>query len=238
MLCVAALTRARREDGAVKAGRRTAGVIVTAFMAVVLAAGAARVVGGGYEPRYTAGMFALVLVVAGVGVARLPARIGGIVLAGVCVVGLSSAALAVTGSTKTQAGVIASVIRAGAQPGDVVVYCPDQLGPAVSRLLPGALTQTAFPTGPSVTTVDWVDYAKRNAQASPAAFAMRVDRMAARGAIWLVDVPHGYATFGNKCGQLAAILGRGRVPTLLVPARSHSYYEFANLTSLTREATG
>jgi mannosyltransferase len=234
LLCVAAVTRTR--DGrAAQPSARTAGVVAAALTALALAAVTSWVAGGGYEPRYTASVFALVVVVVGIGIARLPARTARIVLAGVCVVGLSSSALAMGASTKTEAGVIAGVIRASAHPGDVVVYCPDQLGPAVSRLLPDSLTQLAFPAGPSVATVDWVDYAKRNAQASPAAFATRVDRVAARGAIWLVDVPHGYATFGNKCGELGAMLASGRVSTLLVPALPHSYYEFANLTALTRE---
>ena len=36
-----------------------------------------------------------------------------------------------------------------ARPGDVVAYCPDQLGPAVSRLLPGAYVQLTYPRSPS-----------------------------------------------------------------------------------------
>ena len=38
---------------------------------------------------------------------------------------------------RTQAGDIAAEVRSGAAPGDLVVICPDQLGPSVSRGLPG-----------------------------------------------------------------------------------------------------
>ena len=46
------------------------------------------------------------------------------------------------------------------RPGDVVAYCPDQLGPAVDRLLPsGRYQQTTFPRGTGPGFVNWVDYA-------------------------------------------------------------------------------
>ena len=234
-LLVAAVWRARSDAAA---SGRTRWVLAAAVTALVLAAGAARLARSGYEPRYTASVFAVVVAVAGAGVARLPARAGRPVLAGLCLLGLASSALAATGSTKTEAGVIAGVIRSSAHPGDVVVYCPDQLAPAVSRLLPGSLRQLAFPAGESVATVDWVDYAKRNAGASVAEFGSRVDRVAAGRGVWLVDVPHGYATFGNKCGALATMLARGRVVTPLLSMLPHSYYEFARLTVLMPESPG
>ena len=66
---------------------------------------------------------------------------------------------------RTQAGEVAAVLRAEAQPGDVVVYCPDQLGPRCTgsrrrarrgRRIPSVRARPAF--------VDWVDYKKRLAR--------------------------------------------------------------------------
>jgi hypothetical protein len=149
---------------------------------------------------------------------------------------LTSTAVTAAGSGgKTQAGVIADAITRGAAPGDVVAYCPDQLAPAVNRLLPSTLTQLAFPEGRSVSTVDWVDYARRNAQASPARFAAQVDAAAGRHTIWLVDVPHGYATFKNDCRAVQNRLSAGRARVVVERARPHSYYEFANLVALSPE---
>ena len=42
------------------------------------------------------------------------------------------------GQQRTQAAQVAAVLNVQAQAGDLVVYCPDQLGPAVDRLLRGA----------------------------------------------------------------------------------------------------
>ena len=61
-----------------------------------------------------------------------------------------------------------------AKPGDVVAYCPDQLGPdVVAPACPtrSALKQYTFPTFESPKFVDWVDYEDRNNAASPDAYA-------------------------------------------------------------------
>jgi len=39
---------------------------------------------------------------------------------------------------RSQAPEVAAVLAAHAKPGDIVAYCPDQLGPALYRLLPAA----------------------------------------------------------------------------------------------------
>ena len=74
---------------------------------------------------------------------------------------------------RTQATQVAAAIRAEARPGDVVGYCPDQVGPDVSRLLPArlGLRQYAYPLLADPARIDWVDYAARNRRASPARYA-------------------------------------------------------------------
>ena len=53
------------------------------------------------------------------------------------------------------------MLNVQAQPGDLVVYCPDQLGPAVDRLLRvQGVTEITFPRAIGPQRVDWVDYKK------------------------------------------------------------------------------
>src|SRR5581483_4287237 len=90
----------------------------------------------------------------------------------VAVLGLISASQYVY-QDRTQARQVADVLKAHAGPGDVVLYCPDQLGPAVTRLAPPGLHERAVPSYGSPDRVDWVDYKKRNTTANGAAIADR-----------------------------------------------------------------
>ncbi len=74
-------------------------------------------------------------------------------------------------TNRTQAGQVAAVLREAARPGDLVVYCPDQVGPAVHRLAPPGLDEVTYPAFRGPEFVDWVDYKKRVAAADPASFA-------------------------------------------------------------------
>jgi mannosyltransferase len=115
-------------------------------------------------------------------------RVRAIVLAVVVIIGLVSGARNVF-DDRTEAGPVAEAIRAGAKPGDVVLYCPDQLGPSVSRLLSGTrgLTQLTFPRGDRPELVDWVDYKERRDKTDPNVFARQVaDRAGPGQTIWYV----------------------------------------------------
>ena len=84
---------------------------------------------------------------------------------------------------RTQTGQVATAIEATAKPGDLVVYCPDQLGPATHRILSrsaigkslrGVSIRLNLPYSHTVTLVDWYDYKKRLAATTPGAAAVRV----------------------------------------------------------------
>ena len=111
-------------------------------------------------------------------------------------------------TNRTQASQVADQIIAGAKRGDIVAYCPDQLGPDVSRLLPRrlGLQQVAFPNLQSPKFVDWVDYADRNAKASVDQFAQRLLQSGSGRTIWFVSSPN-YRTFDGKCEQAVACSG-------------------------------
>ena len=94
---------------------------------------------------------------------------------------------------RTQARVDDRAINQIAQPGDLVIFCPDQLGPAFSRELRSGLDEAVYPTLGPPERVDWVDYAARNAAANPAKIAQQILARAGSHRIFLVlagRVPH------------------------------------------------
>jgi hypothetical protein len=156
--------------------------------------------GAGYAVRYSAPAVVPVLLAAAVGIASLgrrPAAVAGITVGflslGVC-------QFSTLLDDRTQARTTATLIESRLRPGDLVVYCPDQLGPAIDRLLPPDTAEVVYPTMGSPELVDWVDYAARNAAASPSAFAAVVNQRTT-GAIWLIRGDN-YRTFGTQCAEL------------------------------------
>jgi hypothetical protein len=216
------------------AGGRAAGGIVTldlrgrppgrmlaaaAGLTVALAIGVGRVTGSAFAIRYAAVVLPMVLLLAALGSATLVgSRAGVLVLAVAVVLGFVTAIPHLAGN-RTSAGRVATALRADAGPGDVVAYCPDQLGPSVSRLLErglagggtGAdLVQLTFPRAASPELVDWVGYEAANKAALPAPFAqMLLDRAGPDRSVWVVWAP-GYRTFGTKCQALLTALRQAR----------------------------
>lgn len=131
-------------------------------------------------------------------------RLGVLALAVAC--GLASSIPDVW-TSRTQAGEVAATLARYGRPGDVVAFCPDQLGPAVDRLLPAGRYETiTFPRGIGPDFVDWVDYAASSRAGNPSAFASRLEAMSApTHQIWLVWAP-GYQTFATKCEALETAL--------------------------------
>ncbi len=179
---------------------------------VVLATLTAAVIGGlatasAFDSRYASVVFIPLILMVSLGVTVFRdrhVRVGIVTLA--VVLGLVASVSNVT-TNRTQAGEVAAAIDASGAPGDVVVYCPDQLGPAVNRILPvGRYQQVAFPRGGGPEFIDWVDYASAVRNSSSLDFARRVDEMASSGKqIFVVWAP-AYEAFGAKCEQLVQTL--------------------------------
>ena len=143
---------------------------------------------------------------------------------------------------RTQAGLVARSIAARAHAGDVVVYCPDQLGPATHRVLQrtrtgAALTERSYPVltpaARNVALVDWVDYVARLDAVTPERAAAATVAAARPGAtIWVVTSP-GYITHDARCmPYLRAVASRtGRTPREVV-AVDPDVYEHAGLYEL------
>ncbi len=206
-----AVDRRRIEiDLRTRPGARHLAVVGFGTLAVAIVA---TVVGrSAFAVRYAAVMFPMVILLAAVGTKVLLDRRVRFALLGVMVVaGFWATAPNVFGD-RTSAARVAAALAADVEPGDVVAYCPDQLGPSVSRLLPADLgaTQLTFPraTGPQL--VDWVDYASVNEAADPEPFAqMLLDRAGPTHTVWVVWAP-AYRTFEDKCQGLLANLDLAR----------------------------
>ncbi|HEY0487466.1 MAG TPA: glycosyltransferase family 39 protein [Mycobacteriales bacterium] len=216
--------------GAVRAERWIAavagGALLLAFAACVLQPAA-------YSTRYTAVVVPLVLVLVAVGLTTLPPGWTGWAAAGLAVLWLV-ASVGVATTPRSQAAQLAAVIDRDAGRGDLVAYCPDQLGPSVSRLVDAPVRQVVYPTGGTPARVDWVDYARRNAMASPAVFATRLVRHTRIGAqIWLVR-RDGMRTFGRSCRRITATLTGVLGPPTTAVASGAEFGERATLLRWTR----
>ena len=168
------------------------GTLVVAIVATVAGRSA-------FAVRYAAVVYPMALLLVALGTeVILDRRIFHGVLALAVVTGFWSIAPNVF-VDRTSAARVAAALEGAVVPGDVVAYCPDQLGPAVSRLLPGGIDQLTFPRATRPELVDWVDYAAVNGRGEPESFAgMLVERAGPGGVVWLVWAP-GYRTYEDKC---------------------------------------
>jgi mannosyltransferase len=153
----------------------------------LLGVAASLVSGVAYQSRYAAVAFPFFVLLVGLGVAQLSdrrVRAGALlVLVVLGFVGIGRNVVV----QRTQAGELAAVLNAEGRPGDVVAFCPDQLGPDTARLLHDGFVEVTFPDAESPVRVDWVDYGERNRAADPVAFADGlVDRAGPGQTVWLV----------------------------------------------------
>jgi mannosyltransferase len=158
-----------------------------------------------YQSRYAAVVVPLILLAVAVGITRVPGA--GRLVAGIVYVGFSLAGILwVNYYQRTQSAQVGEAIAAEAAPGDVVVFCPDQLGPAYSRELPDEVVGLSYPALTSPERVDWVDYADRNEAADPAEIAGEIRQIAGDHAIFLVWMSD-YRTYDQQCEELVTELG-------------------------------
>ncbi|HMK97229.1 MAG TPA: glycosyltransferase family 39 protein [Acidimicrobiales bacterium] len=208
---------------------RALGFMLVGVLVVAVAIGS--ITGAAFDQRYIAVAFPAFLLVCALGVVTFRSRaLTSALLSVACIAGLFSAQQ--WGSQpRTEAVKVAAVLNTEAQPGDMVVYCPDQLGPAVDRLLrvPG-VTEVTFPRRSGPQRIDWVDYVATIRGTNVEAFAQWVvDRLNPGARLWLVW-RNGYQGLGDSCGMVASWLGWFLpVSETAVPA-DKSYYEYENLT--------
>jgi 4-amino-4-deoxy-L-arabinose transferase-like glycosyltransferase len=211
-------------------GRPVAFVVVVT-LGIAVAGGL--LAGSGFSDRYAAVVFIPFILLVALGATTLAdARLRSIVLLVAAVSGLAVGVQNIT-TQRTEAPNVAAVLAASGKPGDVVAYCPDQLGPAVYRLIgPGRYVQISYPRRTVPDLIDWIDYKQAVRSASPAAFAQRVLALAGTHRIWMVWAPD-YQGYGTRCEQIVGDLEVSHAVTNRVLARPAHFYEPMNLTQLT-----
>lgn len=202
-------------------------ILITATLLIAIAVGL--VTRSAYAARYTSIVFGLFVVLIALGTtvfADRRLRYG--VIAAAALLGLLGGTENIT-EQRTQARDVAKAIEASARPGDVVAYCPDQLGPGVHRLLGPGYVQLTYPRGLPPDRVDWVDYEDRLKTADPVAFADRLDAMAGRGHDVFLAWSGGYRTHQNICEQIVGRLASLRTTTRPVQANPRKFFEYIEL---------
>lgn len=184
-------------------------VLVAGTMAVACVAGYAT--GATYATRYASVFFPFVILLAALGLLQLVGRVarygtlGVLLLLGVA--GVAQGAV----QDRTDSVRSATAIHQRSAPGDVVVYCPDQLGPAGSRVMGPGLDQVTYPEFLPPERVDWVDYDERLAAADPNRFADELIERAGDHQIFLV-YSTSYQTHEAICPALRDAISTHRTP--------------------------
>lgn len=210
-----------------------------AFGTLAIAILATKLGGSAFAVRYAAVLYPLFLLTIALGVdVFTDRRVHATILVLIVTVGFWADVPNVVGN-RTNAGRVASELNELGRPGDLVVYCPDQLGPAVSRLVENdELVQFGFPRQNPPDLVDWVDYEKVNKSASTSAFARMLDERAGpTNNVWIVWAP-GYKTYGTKCQNLIERLGEARPDYDRVVTISTRYFERPGLVLFPPAAAG
>ncbi len=184
---------------------RAMAVIVASTLLVGLVGG--YISHSGFVSRYASVVFLPLILLSAAGLlAVADSRVRSTVMA-LAVVGGFAASIPNITTNRTQAGEVAGVLAREGKPGAVVAYCPDQLGPAVNRLLPPSrYNQVTFPRGTGPEFVNWINYTQVVKAANPTTFARRLYELShGRSQIWVVWAP-GYLPFGDKCQEIIQYL--------------------------------
>lgn len=184
-----------------------------------------------FAPRYAAVVVVPFLLLAALGLCVVEHRTAFPLLAA-AVMGLGLVRSADEAmAPRTQARQLAAAVERKAQPGDLLAFCPDQLRPAVKRLVPTYIATLAYPPGSPASRVNWVDYDDRIKATPGRAFAESVDRRAGEGAVWLVMAP-GYHSLGKSCERVLHRIRQLRPGGRRVQAQNYSHFEHASLWRL------
>ncbi|MBE3201837.1 MULTISPECIES: glycosyltransferase family 39 protein [Parafrankia] len=205
---------------------RTLFFLATGTLIVAVAAGKA--VGNAWADRYTATAFVPFLLVVGLGATMLADRR---VFRGVVVLAALVGVVAGTSDVRrerSQAGEAAAVLTRLSKPGDVLLVCPDQLGPGLARTVPSWLKVYVVPTYAPPDRVNWVDYEERNEKANGVAVAERALAEAGSHTVFMAG-SGAYRTYEELCTQVRTTLQEQRpladeVMTQGIPARVYENY--------------
>lgn len=193
--------------------------LLVAVGALAIGASVAWVTGATFASRYAAIALPVFVVAGGLGVATGPSPRARTAMLVATLAVLGGASLLTASDQRTQGTEVAAAINQAGADGDLVVMCPDQLGPAASRHLDEGLEALTLPLLAPPELVDWRDYATRNAAADPELLAAELLDRAGDGTIWLVWMP-GYATYDQRCESVRTALAGSRPVEVVLTPRS------------------
>lgn len=203
---------------------------IVALLTFAIGTGLAYATRSAYATRYSSVVFVLVMVVAAAGLTRFDGRWIRFGVVAVVVGALSVSALQNITYERSQSKPIGAALTDRLGPNDVVLVCPDQLGPALRRRIPESADVMTYPDRGDGYFVDWVDYAERNAASDPVAVAeSALAKAGPTGTVWLVWSVS-YRTLEAKCAELNAVLSNARPPQMLIAENGDQWFEHASLT--------
>ena len=170
-----------------------------------------------FEPRYAAVVVLFLLLFAAKGVALLPSRTSLVVLTIVVLFGFAVAVDELR-RDRTQGGEVAELINQNLTTGDLVVFCPDQLGPATRRGLTAAPTMLAYPRGDGH-LVNWQNYLATINDTPVSDFVSRVREQAQAHDIFVVS-GFAYKGFSDRCETILGELDATHHRQVLLNPRS------------------
>lgn len=210
---------------------RSVPLALTIAGTLCLAMVVSQLTGSAFAPRYAAVVLVPFLLLAALGLCVVEHKTAfALFTAAVMGLGLVRSADEAM-APRTQARRIAAAVQRSAQPGDLLAFCPDQLGPAVTHLVSADIATAAYPPGSPASRVNWVDYRNRIKATPGRAFAESLDRRAGDATVWLVMAP-GYHSLGKSCERVLHRIGQLRPGRSRVQAQKYSHFENASLWRL------
>ncbi|MCL9759709.1 hypothetical protein MXD95_010725, partial [Frankia sp. AiPa1] len=187
---------------------RTLFFLATGTLFVAVTAG--KLVGNAWADRYTATAFVPFVLVLGLGATIIgDRRIFQGVIAVAALIGLIAGTSDVH-RERTQASEAAQILQRLARPGDVMLICPDQIGPGLARTVPPWLKVYVVPTYAPPDRVNWVDYEDRNEHADGRALAGRALAEAGPQHTVFLAGSGAYRTYENLCTEVQTTLAQAR----------------------------
>lgn len=187
---------------------RTLFFLATGTLFVAVTAG--KLVGNAWADRYTATAFVPFLLVLGLGSTVIGDRR---IFQGVIAVAAAIGLLAGTTDLhreRSQAAEAAGVLERLAHPGDVMLICPDQIGPGLARTIPPWLKVHVVPTYDAPDRVNWVDYEQRNENADGREIARRALAEAGPEHTVFLAGSGAYRTYEELCTEVQTTLAQAR----------------------------
>jgi mannosyltransferase len=214
-----------------KSVKRSRLLAVAIFAVLFLAVSGAIISKSAYSPRYTAVGVVMFLVFLSSGLLIIENKTILVGLLGLACISGIAGGIANAWDYRSEAGVVAAKINQYARSGDIVLFCPDQLGPAVVNLLKPGLQEISFPAykNPSPAYVDWIDYAKRNENANYQNFVNMILSKHPKAIYYVWE--EGYLTYGTDCESIHGALSTGVLNVIeKVSDQPNTYYEHEHLT--------